>query len=548
MTLTLPAPPDKEWTGQSRPPGTDSPPFCYLRGVNAVAPSIDPASPAERSVARSFWIGLALLAAFRGLFVVFVPLDLTGDEAYYWDWGRRLSFGYFSKPPLIAWLMRFVGEVLGNREEAVRLASVTLGTVSLAAVFTLGRRLYGARIGLLAAALMAACPGNVALNFVLTIDPPLVCCWTLALLTSWRALEPDAPSGRRAAWAVAATLATGFGILAKQMMLVFPVGLLLFLLGSSQDRRILRGPWFWLATAVAMSFLVPTLMWNAANDWITFTHTQHHFEMNESTTFQDVLDNLGQFFGSQLGAISPVTWTLVVAVTISMTRGLRRLDRRARFLWCFFAPGLFVFFGLSIRQHVNANWPAAFYPAAMIAVAAWGTDVLRLGLRRWRGGLRWAIGVGAVLAAVVYVLPFAVTAVGGKAEKSLERLQGWEAYGAAIDRQLADLPADTFPLVVGHRYHASHLAFYAPTQPRVFRWAEPGRIDSQYELWGLPREAGRDALIIVHRGGEPPAELAAHFDSLTPLEPLHFVVGGRDRDYALYHGIGWRPRHPGAER
>ncbi|MDD3837175.1 MAG: 4-amino-4-deoxy-L-arabinose transferase, partial [Phenylobacterium sp.] len=31
------------------------------------------------------------------------PLELYPDEAQYWLWSRTLDFGYFSKPPVVAW-------------------------------------------------------------------------------------------------------------------------------------------------------------------------------------------------------------------------------------------------------------------------------------------------------------------------------------------------------------------------------------------------------------------------------------------------------------
>ena len=31
--------------------------------------------------------------------------DLFGDEAQYWLWSKNLDFGYFSKPPLLAWFL-----------------------------------------------------------------------------------------------------------------------------------------------------------------------------------------------------------------------------------------------------------------------------------------------------------------------------------------------------------------------------------------------------------------------------------------------------------
>ena len=45
-------------------------------------------------------LGLGLL---RLLTLFGTPLELYPDEAQYWLWSRTLAFGYYSKPPLIAW-------------------------------------------------------------------------------------------------------------------------------------------------------------------------------------------------------------------------------------------------------------------------------------------------------------------------------------------------------------------------------------------------------------------------------------------------------------
>ena len=51
--------------------------------------------------------------------------DLCGDEAEYWAWSRKLDWSYFSRGPVIAWLIRLGTEAPGRIEpEADRLAHV----------------------------------------------------------------------------------------------------------------------------------------------------------------------------------------------------------------------------------------------------------------------------------------------------------------------------------------------------------------------------------------------------------------------------------------
>src|SRR5215813_5439928 len=42
------------------------------------------------------------------------PLDLAPDEAHYWDWSRNLDWSYYSKGPLVAYLIRLGTELAGG--------------------------------------------------------------------------------------------------------------------------------------------------------------------------------------------------------------------------------------------------------------------------------------------------------------------------------------------------------------------------------------------------------------------------------------------------
>ena len=76
----------------------------------------------------------APLILFILIFVTFVkiyalnisPLELSVDEAQYWHWSKKLDFGYFSKPPLIAWLISISTSIFGNEEWSVRIFSTII--------------------------------------------------------------------------------------------------------------------------------------------------------------------------------------------------------------------------------------------------------------------------------------------------------------------------------------------------------------------------------------------------------------------------------------
>ena len=127
-------------------------------------------------------VGLAALLCVRLAALYWNATDLFFDEAQYWAWSEQLAFGYFSKPPLVAWLIRAATEACGPGEACVRLPSPFLHTLTALAVFFLGRRLYDGRVGALSALAFLTLPGVSLSAVLISTDVPLLTCWAIALV------------------------------------------------------------------------------------------------------------------------------------------------------------------------------------------------------------------------------------------------------------------------------------------------------------------------------------------------------------------------------
>ena len=94
---------------------------------------------------------LFLLTGLLGLRIIalyFSQTDLFFDEAQYWLWGKEPDFGYFSKPPVLGWIIGGVTELLGSDSPfVVRLASPVLHMISCLFIYLAGREIYDARTG-----------------------------------------------------------------------------------------------------------------------------------------------------------------------------------------------------------------------------------------------------------------------------------------------------------------------------------------------------------------------------------------------------------------
>lgn len=495
-------------------------------------------SPPTALWTRRFFGLLAGVFIFRLCFMVFFTTnaDLAGDEAYYWDWGRRLDWGYFSKPPMIGWLMGLAGRLTGNAEWGIRLAPLLFGTATLAALFTLTRRLFDARTGFLAALLILFTPANIGLNLFFTIDAPLLLFWSLSLLLFWLAAEKPSCWWR---W-LGLALAIGLGTLSKQMMLVFPVMMILFAAVSPTDRPLLRNVRFWIAILIGVAFITPVLWWNTKHQWITLEHTKHHFETH-SLSFTKWLSQTLEYPGVQALVYSPITYAALLTVVFFSFKSWRLLDRRARYLLLCTGPALVAFFVLSFRQKINPNWPAVFYVPAFILLAAWLSGGLPFSARPfWK---TWSLRVGGAVVIIAHLFLMAVFLTDLKGHKKLNEMRGWTETGVEAGKFLDRVPRPdhTFVLATGYRYDAAQLAFTMPQHPQLYRWERSGKVLSQYEVWPGPEERLGDDALIFKNGGEKAGSLfpalVAKFEKIESLGRVEVTLGkGNVRAYDVFLG------------
>ncbi|MEX2579614.1 MAG: glycosyltransferase family 39 protein [Verrucomicrobiales bacterium] len=490
---------------------------------------------------------LVLIAAvlfLRLLYAAIFPVNPAGDEAYYWDWGRQLDYGYFSKPPLIAWLYAIVDWIGQGGLFAIRATAAVLATASILLLFKLTSALFDERTGWLAAVLALAAPANSVLGFFLTIDAPLVFCWSVALWMFWRYVSGEGKAGTL----LALFAALAIGHLSKQMMMVFPVLAVIFLLLDRSTRPLLRRSGLTGALFGSYLALVPPLVWNAKHDWITFKHTGHHFETSadgENFLLERAEDFLA-FLGTQLGVLSPVTGVALLSVSLAGLGSVRSASRPVRFLLVFGALPLAAMLLLALRQELQPNWPAVYYVSGLALTAAWygGHFTPPFPPPAWRRHYKIAVATGVGLVLFFYFGTFVFQAFGlaGHQADPNRRMMSHDLMAREFQEIRSAQPnaEEMFIATVGHRDIASHLAFGLPDQPRVYHWDWSARIDSQYELWNDPSQdgfEGKDGLILVPGSKGLPGRLAKAFGNTTLVGEFEIPRGlDEPRSFSVHRG------------
>src|SRR5688572_25420176 len=150
-----------------------------------------PRTSTERRFALCLVI-LVAVTAVRLIGLAFSQVDLFFDEAQYWAWSRELAFGYFSKPPLLAWIIATTNFICGSGEACVRLASPVFYLGTCVMVYAVANDLYGRETAAWSALVTALGTGVAFSARIISTDVPLLFFWTLALLAYVKLLRaPD---------------------------------------------------------------------------------------------------------------------------------------------------------------------------------------------------------------------------------------------------------------------------------------------------------------------------------------------------------------------
>lgn len=304
------------------------------------------------------------LLILRLVVVLVSPLELYADEAQYWRWGTTLDWGYYSKPPMIAWVIHLTTALFGDSEAAIRLAAPFLHTLAAIFLWRLAHQMFSSMAALISVAAYLLMPGIILSSTVISTDGVLFPFWCMALYLFWQLRE-----GRLSWTGVAGLgLAIGAGFLSKYAMVYFAIGMAATSLIDAPTRRALLSLKGAAIMAIALSVLAPHLLWNAANDFATVGHTLDNANLG-GELFN--LDHLPKFLGDQMGVFGPVSFLALLIGLIFMrkSRG-HETATREDWLTCFILPVLVIIAVQAVLSRAHANWAATAYPAACVLIGS----------------------------------------------------------------------------------------------------------------------------------------------------------------------------------
>ena len=506
------------------------------------------------------WLHLGYLLIFimliaRWIYIASGVIELGEDEAYQWLWSKHLALSFYSKPPGIA-VIQFIGTSLfGDTQFGVRFFSPLFGALLSVLLLRFFAREVSARAVVWLLLIVTATPLLGAGAILMTIDPPLVFCWTWAMIAGWRAVQAD---GRARHWLIVG-LALGLGFLCKYSAAFQIVCWAVFFALCPAVRPHLRRPGPWLALLVFLACTTPVILWNAQHAWITIHHVAGNAGLHSQ--WRPTLRYFWEFLFAEMGLLNPVFFLGALWAMFAFWP-----QRRERPLWLyFFSMGAPLFLGhwlWSLHSRVQPNWIApAVLPMFCLMMVYWQ------GRRGARSFLAAGLALGFLTVTIMYQTNFIGKITGRPLPAEIDplrRVRASQPTAALVEQEREKLAAEGTPaFIIADHYGLTGLfTFYLPparaalpSQPLVY-CVDSDEPKNQFYFWPQYRyrdsRRGQNAIFVIDANLSPlepgwfwkwlksqpvddadapllppPARMLKEFESVTDLGEFDIKIGNR---------------------
>ena len=211
---------------------------------------------------------LFLLHGPQQSLMAFDEVHYAGRAKLMVDSGNWINpwFAPHHKTPGYYWLVALSFQVLGINETAARFPNVVFGVIATVSLYTIGKTLFGSRVGFLAALVL-----NVQFIWMqyCRLSAPDIPMVTLVLLGIWALLNAET-SQKAGIWRLLAGLSFGLGFIIRSYVSCLPlVALLPYLILNHRRHRHLYDWRFYLGYLLG---LLPTIAWLLV-EWTQFQIT-----------------------------------------------------------------------------------------------------------------------------------------------------------------------------------------------------------------------------------------------------------------------------------
>lgn len=416
----------------------------------------------DRQTDRLIWFGLALtFVMLAARLAMTASIDLLPDEVYYWLWSEHLQPAYFDHPPAVSWFIWIGTALFGDNEFGVRFVSAVSVSLDSLLLYAIAKVLTESRRIAAWAMILSNVTALAALSVSVVPDQPLLLFWLISFYGMARIAK-----GGSGWWWLLVGVAGGLATMAKLTALFMALAVPLWAIVSPPMRRWFRSPWPYLALVLAVAVFMPALIWNAQNDWTSFTHQLNRPKFESIRPYSFV-----QYLTLWPAMVSPPILVLAGSGAVVLARRGWRNDPVRALLLLTPVP-LFLYFSYhSLHEWIGAHW---FSTLVMLATIFAAIGIEDGGRGWWRKVLvfcrRIAVPLGVIVVAGYYFLLLDNSLPFDRWSDYTRRFRGWDAYAQDQERVRSLYNA---AYILGPDYSSpSYIRFYIVNPPPAYQLGE----------------------------------------------------------------------------
>ena len=427
-----------------------------------------------------------IILCIRIVGLYFSPLEVQGDEAQYWYWSTYFDWGYYSKPPLVAWIIGLFTSIFGNSIFILKLPSLLAHFLTSLVLFNLSKVFNRNTEESLWLSITYLLFFAVSLSSnIISTDPFLLLFWSSSLLFFKICLNKKTFKN-----IILTSIFVALGFYAKYAMIYFFLCSIILILFTDNKKELIKS--ILIISFFVLILISPHLYWLYSTNWVTFIHTGDNFNWNASLYNFEQLFN---FIVSQFFISTPI----ILFIFIQQFSKTKKFIQSYSFEISYSLPILVLITAQSFISRANANWSSvAFIGVSMIAVNILYKNYKKIFL------LNTAIGLVVLILVSIFIInppnisPF-------------NKLQGMK--DAAKEIQFLDESLNTDYIVFDDRMNIAKFLYYLPSKSKKLRYLSYGNYPGNHFEMLMPitiDEITNKKIIIIHRYNLPLNFLKEH--------------------------------------
>ena len=427
-----------------------------------------------------------IILCIRIVGLYFSPLEVQGDEAQYWFWSTYFDWGYYSKPPLVAWIIGLFTSIFGNSIFILKLPSLLAHFLTSLVLFNLSKVFNRNTEESLWLSITYLLFFAVSLSSnIISTDPFLLLFWSSSLLFFKICLNKKSIKN-----IILTSIFVALGFYAKYAMIYFFLCSIILILFTDNKKELIKS--ILIISFFVLILISPHLYWLYSTNWVTFIHTGDNFNWNASLYNFEQLFN---FIVSQFFISTPI----ILFIFIKQFAKTKKFIQSYSFEISYSLPILVLITAQSFISRANANWSSvAFIGVSMIAVNILYKNYKKIFL------LNTAIGLVVLILVSIFIInppnisPF-------------NKLQGMK--DAAKEIQFLDESLNTDYIVFDDRMNIAKFLYYLPSKSKKLRYLSYGNYPGNHFEMLMPitiDEITNKKIIIIHRYNLPLNFLKEH--------------------------------------